>query len=153
MKNLLTYILLLGIIGCSDSEYYKVQFDDVDRLTEGDKVFLKGLEVGEVKDLTLDENKKILATIWIGRNIKLTKGSTFTIHSDMLGLRRVEIDLADGEELMDTEETHAGYIQPPDTTRTITLTGAEKDSLLKHVYNLADSLIFKLSKSNDARKE
>jgi ABC-type transporter Mla subunit MlaD len=153
MKNVVIYIVLPALISCSDSEYYKVQFDDVDRLTEGDKVFLKGLEVGEVKDLTLDEDKKILATVWVGRNIKLTKGSTFTIHSDILGSRRIEIGLADSQELMDNEDVHAGYIQPPDTTRTIRLTGVERDSLLRHVYTLADSVLLKLSKSNDARKE
>lgn len=153
MKNLLTYLLLLGLMSCSDSEYYKVQFDYVDRLSEGDKVILKGLEVGEVKDLRLDENKKILATIWVGRNIKLTRGSTFTIHSDIYGIRRVEIDLADSQELMDSEEVHNGYIQPPDSTRMIRLTGAERDSLLKHIHNLADSVLTKLGKSNDTRKE
>src|SRR5262245_34144334 len=45
MKNLLTYIVFLGLMSCSDSEYYKVQFDNVDRLAEGDKVILNGLEV------------------------------------------------------------------------------------------------------------
>src|SRR5690606_27789923 len=51
MKNTVTFILLIGLIGCSDSEDYKVQFENVDRLTEGDKVILNGLEVGQVKDL------------------------------------------------------------------------------------------------------
>lgn len=154
MKNILTYVLLLGLISCSDSEYYKVQFDNVDRLTEGDKVVLKGLEVGQVKDLKLDDEKKILATIRVGRNIKLSKGSTFTIHSDILGTRHIEIGLSDNKELMDTEEIHKGYVQPPDTTGRRYYTEQEKDSLIKHnpALKLADTLMTILRKSKDSTK-
>jgi ABC-type transporter Mla subunit MlaD len=154
MKNVLTCILLLGLISCSDSEYYKVQFDNVDRLTEGDKVILKGLEVGQVKDLTIDEEKKVLATIWVGRNIKLTKGSTFTVHADLLGTRHIEIGLADSHELMNPDEIQKGLIQPPDTTGFKKLTAAERDSLVKHdpVYRLADTVMTILRKSKDSTK-
>ncbi|MEJ7643759.1 MAG: MCE family protein [Chryseolinea sp.] len=154
MKNILTYILLLGLISCSDSEYYKVQFDNVDRLTEGDKVILKGLEVGEVRDFELDDEKKVLATIWVGRNIKLKKGSTFTIHSGILGTRHIEIELADNQELMNTEEIQTGYVQPPDTTGFKQLTAEQRDSLVTHVpiYRLADTVMTILRKSRDSTK-
>lgn len=154
MKHILTYILLLGLISCSDSECYKVQFDNVDRLTEGDKVILKGMEVGQVKDLELDNEKKILATIWVGRNIKLTKGSTFTIHADLLGTRHVEIDLADNQELMDTKEIQKGFVQPPDTTGFKKLTAQERDSLVRHdpIYRLADTVMTILRKLKDSTK-
>jgi ABC-type transporter Mla subunit MlaD len=155
MKRLFfTYIFLLGLIGCSESEYYKVQFDNVDRLMEGDKVILKGLVVGQVSDLRLDDEKKVLATICVGRNIKLTKGSTFTIHSDFLGMRHVEINMADNQELMDTDEIQVGYVQPPDTTGIRHWTAEEKDSLVKHdpVYRLIDTLMMILRKSKDTTK-
>jgi len=154
MKHILTFILLLGLISCSDSEYYKVQFDNVDRLTEGDKVIVKGMEVGQVKDLELDDDKKILATVWVGRNIKLTKGSTFTIHSDILGTRYIEIGLADNHELMNTEEIHKGYVQPPDTVGLRRYTAEERDSLIKHnpALKLADTLLTILRKSKDTTK-
>jgi ABC-type transporter Mla subunit MlaD len=152
MRNILTCILLLGLIGCSDSEYYKVQFENVDRLSEGDKVLINGLEVGEVKHLELDSDKKILATLWVGRSIKLTKGSTFAIHSELLGGRHIEIGLADDNEPMDTEEIHLGYVQPPDTTGLRHLSKAERDSLAAHdpVYKLVDTLITILRKSKDS---
>jgi ABC-type transporter Mla subunit MlaD len=154
MKNILTYILILGLFSCSDSEYYKVQFDNVDRLTEGDKVILKGMEVGQVKDLELGNEKKILATIWVGRNIKLTKGSTFTIHADLLGTRHIEIDLADNQELIDAKEIQAGFVQPPDTSGFKKLTAQERDSLVKHdpFYRLADTVMTILRKSKDSTK-
>lgn len=154
MKKILTYILLLTLISCSDSEYYKVQFDNVDWLAEGDKVILKGLEVGQVKDLTIDNEKKVLATIWIGRGIKLTKGSTFTIHSEIPGIKHIEIGLADNQELMDPDEIQAGSVQPPDTTGFRKLTAAERDSLVKNnpVFRLADTLMTILRKSKDSTK-
>jgi ABC-type transporter Mla subunit MlaD len=154
MKNILTYILLLGLVGCSDSQYYKVRFDNVDRLTEGNKVFLKGLEVGEVTDFELDSDNKILATILVGRNIKLTKGSTFTIHSDILGARHIEIELADNHELMNIEEIQTGYVQPPDTTGFKKLTAEQRDSLVAHdpIYRLADTVMMILRKTKDSTK-
>jgi ABC-type transporter Mla subunit MlaD len=154
MKNFLTYILILALMGCSDSEYYKVRFDDVDYLKEGDAVILKGLEVGQVKGLKLESDYTILATIWVGRNIKLTKGSTFTIQSDIYGRRHVEIKPADTHDLMDTEEIQIGYLQPPDTTRMRTLTAAERDSLVKYdpMFKLADTVMTILRKSKLSKK-
>lgn len=154
---MLTYFLLLTLISCSDSEYYKVQFDNVDQLTEGDKVILKGLEVGQVKDLVIDNEKKVLATIWVGRGIKLTKGSTFTIHSEILE-KHIEIGLSDSQELMDTDEIQTGYVQPPDSTEFRKLTAAEWDSLVKHnpAYRLADTLMMifrKISKDSTTMKQ
>lgn len=148
MKKILTFILLLGLIGCSDSAYYKVQFDDVDRLTAGNKVFIKGLEVGEVKDLIIDDEKKVLATIWIGRNIKLTKGSTFTIHSTGFGERHIEIGLSDNNELINEDEIQKGHIQTPPDFRH--LTKEQKDSLIMNdpAYSLAETFIQMLRKPN-----
>ena len=143
MKNILKYILLLGLIGCSDSEYYKVQFDNVDRLKTGDDIIINGLVVGQVKDLIIDEQNKVLATIWIGRNIKLTKGTTFAIQSDIFGLRHLEIKLSDSKELINPKDIQKGFIQPPDTTGFRVLTPAERDSLVTHdpIYRLADTVM------------
>ncbi len=129
-------------MSCSDSEYYKVKFENVDRLASGDKVFINGLEVGQVKELILDDDKKILATIWIGQNIKLTTGSTFTIHSDVFGTKHIEIDLSDKKELMNPGEIQEGYIQSYDTTGLRKISKQEYDSLVKidPNYKLADSL-------------
>lgn len=133
MRNILTFILLVGLTSCSDYEYYKVQFENVDRLTEGDKVILKGLEIGQVKDLKIDNEKKVLATIQVGRNVKVTKGSTFTIRSQLLGTRYIEISLADEKELMNSDEIQIGITQLlPDTTDQLKLTREERDSLVNY---------------------
>ena len=133
MRNILTLVLLVGLTSCSDSEYYEVQFENVDRLTEGDKVIVKGLEIGQVKDLQIDDENKVLATIQVGRNVKVTKGSSFTIRSELLGTRYVDINLADEKELMNSNEIQKGITQlSPDTTDQLKLTRHEKDSLVKY---------------------
>ncbi|MBX2967265.1 MAG: MCE family protein [Cyclobacteriaceae bacterium] len=138
----MTIILLFGLFSCSDSNDYKVRFDNVDRLTTGDKVIIKGLEIGKVKDLIIDEEKKVLVTISVRRDTKLTKGSTFTIHSDFLGTRRIEIELSDSEELINSNEIQTGFIQTLDSADIKPLTVEQRDSLIKHdpVYRLADTV-------------
>ena len=149
MKNILTFTILLGLVACSDSEYYKVQFDNVHHLDSGDKVYIKGLEVGEIKDMDLDDEKKILATIWVGRGIKLTKGSTFTIHADILRGKYVDINLGDSQEFLNPDQIHKGHIQPRDTTDFRKLSKEERDSLVKNdpIYRLADTVFHMLRKS------
>ena len=142
------------MISCSNSNYYEVQFDNVDQLMIGDKVFIKGLEVGQVKKMRLDDDNKVLATLSIGQEVKLTRGSTFTIHADLLGTKHIEINLADNLEPMDKDEVHKGYIQLPDTSDFKKLTTEEMDSLVKHdpIYRLADTIMTILRKSKDSTK-
>jgi len=139
----------------ASTEYYKVQFDNAHLLKEGDKVYLKGLEVGEVKDIKLDEEKKILMTILIGRNIKLPKGSTFTIQLELLGTGYIQIDLAESQELINPDEVQKGYVQQPDTTGFRKLTADERDSLAKHnpIYRLADTIMMILRKKDSSTAE
>ena len=154
IKNTFIYFLLIGLISCSNSNYYEVQFDNVDQLMIGDKVFIKGLEVGQVKKMRLDDDNKVLATLSIGQEVKLTRGSTFTIHADLLGTKHIEINLADNLEPMDKDEVHKGYIQLPDTSDFKKLTTEEMDSLVKHdpIYRLADTIMTILRKSKDSTK-
>lgn len=154
MKNVLFAIVLTAVIGCSNTNYYQVQFDDVDWLKVGDKVIIKGLEVGEVNDLTIDQEQKVLAKIGVKENIFIPKGSTFKIISSLLGGRYVEIDLANSTDKMIETEIQHGYLQPPDTTGFRTLTAAEKDSLMRAnpMIKLADTVlqIMRRKKSGDS---
>ena len=133
---------------------YKVQFDSVAQLTTGDVVILKGLEVGEVQDLRFNDEKKVLVTIRVGRDIKLTRGSTFTIYTDFLGSTHIEIDFVDSNVLMDTNEIQTGLAQPSDMPGFRRLTAEERDSLLKHdpVYRLTDTVKSALMESRDSTK-
>jgi hypothetical protein len=143
MKNIILLIFLLGLIGCSDSDYYKVEFENVDKLMPGDKVLIKGFEVGRVNDLKLKEDYSgVIVTISVRQNIKLKKGSTFTLHSDLLGTKHIAIDSADSGQLLNSDDIQKGYIQPIDLVGGRKISKQEYDSLVKFDPNfkLADSL-------------
>jgi ABC-type transporter Mla subunit MlaD len=154
MTKAIACIFLVGLIGCAESEHYKIKFENVDRLTEGDKVFIKGLEVGEVTEITVGSDYKVLVTILVTRNIKLTKGSTFRIRPEFLGTRYVDIDLVDNPELINPDELQTGYVSPPDTTAPRKLTKEEIDGLVNHdpIFRLADTLMTILRKHKDSEK-
>jgi ABC-type transporter Mla subunit MlaD len=59
------FIILIICFGCSDSKEYKVQFGNIDWPEKGTPVYIKGLKVGQVKELKFDEDKRALATIQI----------------------------------------------------------------------------------------
>ncbi len=158
LTALTIFLLVAGGLFFNDffrsTEHYKVQFDNAYYLAEGDKVYIKGLEVGEIKDIEIDKENKILMTILIGRNIKLPKGSTFTIHLELLGKGQIEIDLAETQELLNSEEIQIGHVQEPDTTGLRTLSAEERDSLVKHnpMYRLADTIMMILRKKDSTTR-
>lgn len=130
MNHRLIFLLLIILTSCSDSREYKIKFDDVERLGEGDKIFIRG--VGQVKDISVDENKKFLVTISITKDIKVTVGSKFILQSDVLGSQHLEIELADmNNELVKPGQLQMGEIRGRDTTGLRKLTQEECDSMIQ----------------------
>ena len=100
MNWTLLTLLLFGLLGCSNSKDFKIKFGNVDWLKTGDKVLCKGLVVGEVKKLTVDEGKKILASVTVDNDLKITKDSRFIIKSELMGAKYIDIELADNKDLL-----------------------------------------------------
>ena len=139
----LAIFFLLGLLGCSDSKEYKIKFDNVDWLKVSDPVLFKGLVVGEVRKMKVDVEAKILVTIDLHENFKITKPSRFIIKPELIGGKYIDIELADSRELMDEKEIQIGQVQPYDTTRVTWLTKSQYDSIIK-IYpgaKIADSII------------
>jgi hypothetical protein len=119
-------------MSCSHSREYKIKFDRIERLQAGEKIFLRGVDVGKVVDLTEDKDKKALVTISITKDIKVTEGSKFILQSDFFGFQHVEIELANiDNKLLEPEQLQIGEIRPMDTTRLRKLTQEEYDSMLQ----------------------
>jgi ABC-type transporter Mla subunit MlaD len=110
------FTLLVVCFGCSGTKEYKIQFDNVAWLEKGTPVCIKGLKVGEVIELKLDEDKSALATIQIDGYIKITEGSKFTMQPKLIGAKSIEIELADNEILTDQGQIQIGDLKPMDTT-------------------------------------
>lgn len=136
---IIAFALSVFLTGCSDSKYYRVRFDRLDRLTIGDIVYVDSVYAGKVSDLQIEGNHKILATVNIGPSYMLTKGSTFTVSTELLGIRRIDIEPGESKELIDPEEIQIGITAPGEVEVISTST---YDSLLRHdqKYRLIDTL-------------
>lgn len=131
MNRRLIFLLLIILTSCSDSREYKIQFDYVNRLKEGDEIFVRGVRVGQVEDLIVDENEKVLVTVSITKDIKVTKGSKFILQPDF-GFQHIEIELADWDnESVEPGRLQVGEIRPMDTTGFRKITQDEYDSIIR----------------------
>lgn len=137
-------------MSCSDSEYYKVLFDNVNQLKAGDEIIINGQGAGQIKELRIVEENKVLATIWIGRNIKLTQGTTFEIQSNVYGVRHLEIKLSTSKELINPEDIQHGSVQSPVMTDAREFTQEEIDSLITRnpAFQILDTVLNTLRRKN-----
>ena len=87
---------LKGLSLFSDEDVYYVTFDDISGLAPSSAVFADGYKVGSVKDIAYDYagQGKTVASISLNKNMRLPKGSTAEIETDMLGNVKVNLMLA-----------------------------------------------------------
>ena len=156
MNHRLIFLLLIIFTSCSDSTDYKIKFDDIGRLDEGDKILIRGAHVGQVTDIVVDEDEKMLVTISITKNITVTEESKFILQSELLGSQYIEIELADiNNELVELEQLQMGEIKPMDTTGLRKITLEEYDSMMQSNpgAKIFDSILKGLSPAHKNRKK
>ncbi len=87
---------LKGLSLFSDEDVYYVSFDDISGLSASSAVYADGYKVGVVKDIVYDYGRRgnIVAEIGLDKNLRLPKGSTAEIESDMLGNVKINLMLA-----------------------------------------------------------
>ena len=70
----------------TDNKYY-VKFKDISGLSASSPIYANGYRVGVVQDIIFDyeNNRDIVAVIGIDKQMRLPKGSTAEIASDLLG--------------------------------------------------------------------
>ncbi len=81
----------------SDNVYY-ITFSNISGLTGSSPIMADGYQVGTVKSISYDFEKRgqILAEVGIDKKLKIPQGTTAEISSDLLG--NVQVDLILGEE-------------------------------------------------------
>ena len=86
---------LKGLSLYSNEDTYYVAFDDISGLSASSSVYAAGYKVGVVKDIIYNYNKtgEIIAVVGLDKNLRLPKGSTAEIESDMLGNIKVNLML------------------------------------------------------------
>ena len=78
----------------SDSNYY-VKFDNITGLSASSPVYANGFRVGVVEDIiyNYDQQDQIVAVVGLNKEMRLPKGSTAVISSDLLGNIKLELVL------------------------------------------------------------
>lgn len=88
---------LKGLSMFSDQDTYYVTFKDISGLSTSSPVYADGYKIGMVKKIAYNYggNKDIVTAIELDKNMRLPKGTTAEIVSDMLGNVKINLKLTD----------------------------------------------------------
>ena len=105
---------LKGLTLFSTDDSYFVQFEDISGVSASCPVYANGFRVGVVEDVVFNYNSqdKIVAVLGLDKQLRLPKGTTAEIASDLLG--NVKLELKFGEnpiDLLAPGDTIIGGIQ------------------------------------------
>ena len=97
----------------SSINFYTVLYDNVDGLVPGNPVFVNGLTVGQVKELSLADGNKVRALLQVDANVKLTDSTLAKLmDGSLLGGKSIILEIKPGKrELKDGDEI-LSFIQP-----------------------------------------
>lgn len=100
---------LKGISLFSDDEVYYITFKDVNGLSASSPIFANGYQVGVVRGIDYDfaNNSEIVVTFTVDDDLRIPKGSTAEIISDMMGKVKMNLLIAEG--------ISQGIVNPGDT--------------------------------------
>ena len=98
-----------GIDFFSSSNKYYAIYNNVDRLTNSNQIFLNGFSVGRVGEIEImqENGNRVLVTLEIDSDIKLTDSTTAILTGDFLGNKSILLQNVTG--------TH--FLEPGDTLR------------------------------------
>ena len=87
---------LKGMSMFSDTDTYYVSFNDISGLASSSPIYVDGYKVGVVKKINYDysHRNKIMVEICVNNNLRIPKGSSAEIVSDMLGNVKLDILMA-----------------------------------------------------------
>ena len=97
----------------SDSKYF-VKFDNITGLSASSPVYANGFRVGVVEDIIYDYEHQdhIVAVVGLNKEMRLPKGSTAEIVSDLLGNIKMELVLGpNAYDLVEPGDTITGGLQ------------------------------------------
>lgn len=99
------YFLKGANLFSGENEYY-AYYENVAGLQPSAAVQVKGLSVGRVASIKLNEDGKVMVTLSVKKKIKVTKGTIARLtSSDLLGTKVISLDLAPGNQLVEVETT------------------------------------------------
>ncbi len=89
----------------SSSKYYAI-YENVDKLTESNQVFLNGYAVGRVSQLQIQQQKnRVIVELDINADIILTDSSMAILNGEILGGRFIQLVMGNGGKLLKPNDT------------------------------------------------
>ena len=89
----------------SDDKYYAI-YQNVDKLTESNQIFLNGYAVGRVSDIIIQQQKdRVLVELSIDSDIIVNRTSTAVLNGDLLGGRFIQLVVGEGGERLEPKDT------------------------------------------------
>src|SRR5690606_39628379 len=130
---------LKGIDVLSSSRKYYAVYNNVDKLTNSNQIFLNGFSVGRVGDIQImqENGNRVLVTLEIDSEIKLTDSTTAILTGDFLGNKSILLQNVTGSRIL----------EPGDTLRS-NLDRGITDILAESAVPVADNLQVTLRKFN-----
>ena len=91
---------LKGIDFFSTSNKYFAVYEDINKLTESNQVFLNGLAVGRVSDITIEQSRnRVVVELDIDSKIVLTDSTEAVLDGELLGGRFIVLEVYPGKKL------------------------------------------------------
>lgn len=101
---------LKGVNVFKPTNSYIVAFDDVTGLTSATRVSMKGLQIGQVHSIEMDEEsmKEVYVRLNLHKGVKIPVGSVVTLDNPMLGSPEIIVKMSDNAEYYTSEDTIPG---------------------------------------------
>jgi phospholipid/cholesterol/gamma-HCH transport system substrate-binding protein len=98
---------LKGIDFFSSQKKYYAVYDNIDKLTESNQIFLNGLAVGRVSDISIVQGKvnKVIVEMKIDSDVILNDKTTAILSSDFLGTKSILLDVGKGDKNLKQNDT------------------------------------------------
>ena len=97
---------LKGIDFFSSSKKYYAVYENVDKLTESNQIFLNGYAVGRVSKIQIQQRlNRVLVELDINSDIVLTDSSVALLNGELLGGRFIQLIVSNGGEVLKPKDT------------------------------------------------
>jgi len=97
---------LKGIDFFSSSKKYYAVYENVDKLTESNQIFLNGYAVGRVSKIQIQQRlNRVLVELDINSDIVLTDSSVALLNGELLGGRFIQLIVSNGGQILKPKDT------------------------------------------------
>ena len=97
---------LKGIDFFSSSKKYYAFYENVDKLTESNQIYLNGLAVGRVSNIQIQQfRNRVLVELDISSEIVLTDSSIALLNGELLGTRFIQLIVNQGGNVLQAKDT------------------------------------------------